>query len=587
MTKLKIIAEIANAHQGDGNILKTLVKAAAECKADAVKFQWYKFDEIATPDYQWYKDYIDLFIREEVWIEVLQLAESLNLEVWVDVIDKWGLKLLHQLKDKITGVKLPSVIIQSSEMIEGISSLNKPVLVGVGGWFDDELDNYVLLLKEKLNNKMILLSGIQNYPTKAEDANLVRIQYLKDRYNLQAGFADHENADNPLAIDLPVYAYFAGAKVIEKHITIDRKKKGYDYYSALERKEFSLMVSKLRQAEKIMGDGTITTSQRSYLKDSLRIVASNEIQSGEMITTENISYKKCPINSALMPQEAQQLLPAIATEKLIKNQPILLKNIRKPKITIAVICRLKSRRLHQKALLPINGVPSIERCLINCLSVSDVDHVVLATSNLPQDDPLEKFTLDGKIKVVRGDPDNVAKRMADAAELTSADIILRITGDNPAVSPEIVEYLIKDHLKSDAEFTASLPNQCPTGTDANVINVSALLRLLNHSKLLTHTEYLNAYFENNLHIFKVNLVKLPNKFRYPDWRLTLDEKQDLEMFEKIYQNLNINKEPLYFSKLSKFLNDHPEVAQMNAKVIKKWVDDRVIVDEIKKATSLS
>ncbi len=78
-----------------------------------------------------------------------------------------------------------------------------------------------------------------------------------------------------------------------------------------------------------------------------------------------------------------------------------------PKIAIVVNCRLKSTRLPRKALLPINGVTLIERCLINCLAVPEADSVVLATSDLPQDDPLEMVTLGGKVKVVRGDPENL------------------------------------------------------------------------------------------------------------------------------------------------------------------------------------
>nr|WGE06413.1 hypothetical protein P5640_21380 [Bacillus subtilis] len=78
-------------------------------------------------------------------------------------------------------------------------------------------------------------------------------------------------------------------------------------------------------------------------------------------------------------------------------------------------------------MLPIYGIPSVERCLINCLAVPSVDEVVLATSNLPDDDPLEAFTLNGKIRIVRGSPENVAERMLEAAGLTKADIIIRVT----------------------------------------------------------------------------------------------------------------------------------------------------------------
>nr|WGD93404.1 NTP transferase domain-containing protein [Bacillus subtilis] len=134
----------------------------------------------------------------------------------------------------------------------------------------------------------------------------------------------------------------------------------------------------------------------------------------------------------------------------------------------------------KKALLPIYGIPSVERCLINCLAVPSVDEVVLATSNLPDDDPLEAFTLNGKIRIVRGSPENVAERMLEAAGLTKADIIIRVTGDCPAVSPEVLQYLIEQHLQKGADYTQELSSSA--GISGNIITVEALQRLVKATK---------------------------------------------------------------------------------------------------------
>lgn len=585
MKKTKIIAEIANAHQGKETDLKALIQAAAENGADGVKFQWFKYNHIAVPEYFAYKSYVDLFIDEKIWTESVQIAKSLGLEVWVDVYDSWGISLLYKLQDFIDGIKLPTTVFQSKELIKALQNLQKKVLIGVGGWYEYEIDRMLEMVKKDFVSEIVLMHGFQGYPTKTEDVNLQRISYLKNRYNLEVGFADHEDADNPLAIELPTYAFFAGATVIEKHITLNRAHKGYDYFSALEPEEFKAMVNKIRQAEVAMGNIEIKKSERKYLENaSLKVVANKVITEGEIVTSKKVSYKRCTNDKALMPMEAEELLPKIALTTIQENQPITTEMIKKPIITLTVICRLKSTRLPKKALIPINGIPSIERCLLNCLAIPEVDHVVLATSHLPEDDPLEKFTMEGKVKVVRGDPDNVAMRMIIAAESTNANIVIRVTGDNPAVSPEIISHLIQHHLKSGAD--CSISQRSPMGTTGDIITVEALHRLINQPKQLTHTEYLSLYFINNPAIFSVNNVELPPEFHYPSWRLTLDEPKDLEMFEELYKNLNIKREPLFFHHLKSYILDNPKIIQINKNVSVKWIDQKSLVEEINRATFL-
>ncbi|MCY7877517.1 hypothetical protein MOB05_10085 [Bacillus spizizenii] len=88
--KVKVIAEIANAHQGKEESLKALIKAVAESGADGVKFQWFKYDCIATPCFFAYESYIELFLNEDVWKNFVAYGKRLGLEIWVDIFDSWG-----------------------------------------------------------------------------------------------------------------------------------------------------------------------------------------------------------------------------------------------------------------------------------------------------------------------------------------------------------------------------------------------------------------------------------------------------------------------------------------------------------------
>ncbi|RYD03462.1 hypothetical protein N752_19985 [Desulforamulus aquiferis] len=215
----------------------------------------------------------------------------------------------------------------------------------------------------------------------------------------------------------------------------------------------------------------------------------------------------------------------------------------------------------------------------------DVNQVVLATSHLPDDDPLEQYVIDGRVKVIRGEPDNVVDRLTKVARETGANILLRVTGDCPAVAPEILNLLIESHLKSGKDLTMPTSEHAP-GTAGDVYTVESLYRLLQQKKPLTHTEYLPFYYINNPKLFSVNYVDLPKEFRYPQWRLTLDEQKDLELFERIYSDLDIKREPLYFSKLREHLIDKPQLTKINKHIALKWKDDKELVKEIFEATSL-
>lgn len=577
--KVKIIAEIANAHQGKGEELLMLIREVAKTGADGVKFQWFKYDYLATPDYEKYDIFKDLFITEDYWDRAVKMAKDYALEIWVDIFDVWGLELAMKFEESIYGFKIPPTVLQSDYLVEGISKMNKPVLIGVGGWYDQEIDDVIRKIKDKIKSEVFLMHGFQGYPTQTEDANLSRISYLRTKYKLQVGYADHEDASERLAMDLPIYAYFAGASIIEKHITLDRSKKGHDYYSSLEPDEFKDLVLNIREAEVAMGDNSVNESQRSYLKDASRVVALSKIGKGEIITKNKVVLKRTSNKEAMFPTDFFNFLPAVAINNIDENSGISVELIRKPKVVISVICRLKSTRLHKKALIKFNGVAAIERCLINCKAAKQVDEVVLCTSNLSDDDELTKYNLNGDISIVRGDADNVVERMLLAAEVTGCDIIIRATGDNPVTSPEIIDLLVSKHLESGSDFTTS-DNNVAMGTSVEVYNVSALKKLKLIDKELSHTEFLPFYFKNNPHIFKNLIVSLPKEYQHSDWRLTLDEPIDEKMFNELFTKLNKGQEPLFFKEIVEFIDKNQDIININKNVNVVWKDYQDLVNEI-------
>lgn len=256
------------------------------------------------------------------------------------------------------------------------------------------------------------------------------------------------------------------------------------------------------------------------------------------------------------------------------------------RIITVVPCRMKSTRLPGKALRPIYGVPSIERCLLNTLAITRSEATVLATSTHPEDTVLEQHNLDGRVAVVRGSEDDVLQRFFVAIEQLEADIVVRVTGDCPVVSYEIAGLLIESHLQAGADVTYCRWGEFPPGINSEVYSVVALRRLKELMPDTSYSEYLILYFKNNPGYFKLNEVPVPDLYRHPEWRLTLDEPVDLELFELLFSTLGIEREPIAFEQIVQFFADNPAAAAINAHVAVKYASNNGFVRFLNQATTI-
>ncbi len=247
-----------------------------------------------------------------------------------------------------------------------------------------------------------------------------------------------------------------------------------------------------------------------------------------------------------------------------------------------VPCRLKSSRLPNKAIEDIYGVSAIERCLLNTINIKLVDKVVLATSTNPEDDILEKHTLNGRVEFARGSVEDVLERFMPIINKYNPEYILRITGDCPMVSFELAEYLIKSHIKSGCDVTLT-KSKVALGVNSEVYSTGAIKKLKTLFPSTNYSEYLIWYFLNNPDLFSINRIDAPEKF-IQDWRLTLDEFKDLELFRLIYQNLNIEKEPIPFDSIIHFFNKYPEAKFINNSLSVKYRDNIELINFLNKVT---
>jgi len=257
--------------------------------------------------------------------------------------------------------------------------------------------------------------------------------------------------------------------------------------------------------------------------------------------------------------------------------------LRNIKIATIIACRLKSTRLPKKALLKIGDLSSIELCIKNALKFKHVNYTVLATSNLKDDAELKDHTYRKDVLFYAGDPEDVIRRYLDVVEKYNIDVIVRVTGDMPYVSDDIYQVLLKSHLENSADYTVA--KNFAIGTNIAIIKADALRRINKLFPTAEYSEYMAFYFRNNPSIFKLNCVDLPNEL-IRDYRLTLDYKEDLEMFRVIEAYFKTEKLEFNIKRLFEFLDNNPHVVNINGNLKTRTKSDNELVEKLNKATTI-
>jgi spore coat polysaccharide biosynthesis protein SpsF len=253
--------------------------------------------------------------------------------------------------------------------------------------------------------------------------------------------------------------------------------------------------------------------------------------------------------------------------------------------TIIVIpARMRSSRLIGKALVDLNGVPAIERCLEQTLAVEHSDLSVLATSLAPENDCIADCTLGGRVEVVRGPEEDVLERFLLAADRYEPEIVLRITGDNPLVSYELAGFLIQEHLQSGADVTYLAPG-APLGVGSEVYSINALRRLRGYLPTTGSSEYLILYFLNNPELFRLNRVLPPEEYRQ-DWRLTLDSAEDLALLEQFFTTVDVGREAVSWQAVVEFFRTHPDAAEINVTYEQRYEADKALAERLRVETTI-
>lgn len=585
-----VIFEMANTHGGELNRLKALVHEFKQVPypKKAIKFQAFKPNEIALLDYQWYKVYEELFFAPETWTEVINEASEAG-EIWLDIFDVYGVQVFSANKEKVAGIKLQASVLDNAELVTALKNADlhsKKMIINISGFDIAEIEQYVEKYSKIGPAELILQIGFQAYPTLVSDTALQKINILKAAFpGMKLCLADHAPGTDPFAQQIPVLAAQAGCELVEKHFCVNRSEAKYDHYSALEPVEMITMLQNLENMVEASTGSFISPAEKNYLAKSLQIpVTAKELPANSLVGTSDLLYRRTD-QTGLLWHEIRTLQSGFHTlnKNLRAGSAINRNDFTKARIGVIVACRNKSLRLKKKPMLPIHGVPAVERCLTNCLLIPHAELVVLSTSTIEEDAVLADYTLNGAVKFFRGDPEDVIKRYLGACDEFGIDVIIRVTADCPVVSPEIAAILLKSHFESGADYTA--PRNFAVGSNSEIYNKEALQRVIDILGNADHSEYMTWYLQNNPDVFKVNLVDLPDEL-CRNYRLTLDYTEDLEMFNHLYKELDENKLAPTLPNVFSVLDKNPAIAAINQDLTLTYKTDQALIDKLNKVTRI-
>ena len=325
-----IIAEAGDNHNGSFDLALKLVDVAVESGADCVKFQTFVTEEVVSKkaekaDYQKQSTGANESQYEMVKKLELSFGQFRKLDSYCK---KKGIMFLSTAFDlKSTEFlntldmpfwKIPSGEITNLPYLMKIAQTNKNVVLSTGMATVDEIRDAVDVLTNNGAGKITLLHCNTEYPTPMRDVNLKAMNSLHKLFNLDVGYSDHT-----LGIEVPVAAVALGAKVIEKHFTLDRNMEGPDHQASLEPHELKNMVESIRNIEEALGSNIKKPSQSEIKNINIArksIVARRNILKGEVFTEENLAVKR-PGNG-ISPMKWFDILGKISTKDFEEDELI-------------------------------------------------------------------------------------------------------------------------------------------------------------------------------------------------------------------------------------------------------------------------
>lgn len=328
-TDAYVIAEIGHNHQGELEKCKELFHVAKECGVNAVKLQ--KRDNRSLFTRAMYESHYDSenaygatygehrealeFGRDE-YIELKRYAEELNVTFFSTAFDFKSADFLAELD--MPAYKIASGDLRNTPLLKYVAEIGKPIVMSTGGGtIEDAQRAYEAIMP--INTQLCILQCTANYPVEPEDMNLRVITTYRELFpDVVVGLSDHQNG-----IALAPVAYIMGARVIEKHFTLNRAWKGTDHSFSLEPSGLRRLVRDLKRTHLALGDGIKTTlpgEVKPLYKMAKKLVAARDLPAGHVLTREDVAIKSP--NDGLPPYELDRVLGRALSKPLSEDENI-------------------------------------------------------------------------------------------------------------------------------------------------------------------------------------------------------------------------------------------------------------------------
>lgn len=320
-----IIAEMSANHGQDIEKAKSLVRAAKEAGADAIKLQTYRADTLTMKcdlDHFYIKEgpwqgqylydlYEGAYMPWDFHKPLIELANEIGLTIFSSPFDETAVDLLESFDSPAYKIASPELI--DHDLIRKVAATGKPVIMSTGGATLSEINDAVNVAQEAGIKELAILKCTSTYPAPPESINLKTMQHLFDAFKVPVGLSDHTLGNN-----VPIASVAMGATIIEKHFVMSKEDNTADSFFSMTPDELKQLVTGVRQVEAAVGTVNYPTEPS---KARRCLFAARDIAKGEAFTRENVVNLR-PGVGELMPKDLAFIEGRAAVKSIAKGMPL-------------------------------------------------------------------------------------------------------------------------------------------------------------------------------------------------------------------------------------------------------------------------